>query len=113
MRLIPGVAVSSSVIASIDSNGDGVISQAEQRAYAERVLGDLSLYGGRQSAATEACLSGLSRRVEQMKEGLGEIHIEFTADLARGGSNRRLILENHYADQNAVYLVNCLVPTRP
>jgi len=43
MRLIPGVVVSSSVIASIDSNGDGILSQAEQRAYAERVLGDLSL----------------------------------------------------------------------
>ena len=28
MRLIPGVAVSSSVIASIDSNGDGVISES-------------------------------------------------------------------------------------
>ena len=39
MRLIPGVAASSVVIASIDSNGDGVISEAEQRAYAERVLG--------------------------------------------------------------------------
>src|ERR1700756_247828 len=43
MRLIPGVAVASSVIASIDSNGDGTLSTAEQRAYAERVLGDLSL----------------------------------------------------------------------
>src|SRR6266404_125904 len=43
MRLIPGVAVSSSVLASIDTNADGVISPTEQRAYAERVLGDLSL----------------------------------------------------------------------
>src|SRR5271170_469465 len=43
MRLIPGVAVSSSVIASIDSNRDGVLSQAEQLAYAERVLRDLNL----------------------------------------------------------------------
>jgi len=43
MRMVPGVAVASSVIASIDSNGDSVISPAEQRAYAEQVLGDLSL----------------------------------------------------------------------
>jgi hypothetical protein len=43
MRLIPGVAVSSSVIASIDSNHDGVLSQAEQTAYGEQVLRDLSL----------------------------------------------------------------------
>src|SRR5271170_5800936 len=43
MRLIPGIVVSASVIASIDSNGDGLLSQAEQWAYAERVLDDLSL----------------------------------------------------------------------
>jgi hypothetical protein len=43
MRLISGVAVRSSVIVRIDSNRDGVISKAEQWAYAERVLGDLSL----------------------------------------------------------------------
>ena len=49
-------------------------------------------------------------RVEEIKEGLGEIHIEFTADLPRGGANRRLILENHQQSAGAVYLVNCLVP---
>ena len=110
MRLIPGVAVSSSVIASIDSNSDGILSQAEQRAYAERVLGDLSLTvdGNRMRPKL---VSASFPQIEQMKDGLGEIHIEFTADLPRGGSNRRLILENHYADHNAVYLVNCLVPS--
>jgi hypothetical protein len=41
MRLIPGVAVSSAVIASIDTNADGVISETEQQIYAERVLRDL------------------------------------------------------------------------
>ena len=43
MRLIPGVSVASSVIANIDTNNDGVISRSEERAYAERVLADLSL----------------------------------------------------------------------
>jgi hypothetical protein len=110
MRLIPGVAVSSSVIASIDTNGDGILSEAEQRAYAERVLGDLSLTvdGDR---LRPKLVSVDFPQIEQMKEGLGEIHIEFAADPPRGGSHRRLILENHYADHNAVYLVNCLVPS--
>jgi len=110
MRLIPGVAVSSSVIASIDSNGDGVLSDTEQRAYAERVLGDLSLTidGNR---LRPKLVSVEFPRVEQMKEGVGEIHIEFTADLPRGGANRRLILENLTRDRNVVYLVNCLVPS--
>jgi len=110
MRLIPGVAVSSSVIASIDSDGDGVISETEQRAYAEQVLGDLSLTidGSRLSPKL---VSVSFPQIEQMKEGLGEIHIDFTADLPRGGPNRRLVLENHHQKQNAAYLVNCLVPS--
>src|SRR5277367_1410168 len=43
MRLTPGVAVSSFVLASIDTNSDGAISDVERRAYAERVLRDVSL----------------------------------------------------------------------
>ena len=40
MRLIPGIAVAPAVIAGMDANGDGVISESEQRAYAEHVLRD-------------------------------------------------------------------------
>ncbi|HEX3472737.1 MAG TPA: HupE/UreJ family protein, partial [Silvibacterium sp.] len=112
MRMIPGVAVSSSVIASIDSNGDGVISPAEQRAYAERVLGDLSLTVDGKSVKPKL-VSADFPQIELMREGLGEIHIEFTADLPHGGPNRRLILENHHQRQNAAYLMNCLVPRDP
>ena len=43
MRLVPGVAVSSAVIASIDANADGAFSEEEQTAYAQRVLNDVSL----------------------------------------------------------------------
>jgi hypothetical protein len=109
MRLIPGVAVSSTVIASIDTNADGVLSETEKRAYAERVLRDLSLTvdGNRvQPRLASVDFPGIA----EMKEGLGEIQIEFTADLPGGGPNRRLVLENHHQSQIAAYLVNCLVP---
>ncbi len=112
MRMIPGVAVASSVIASIDGNGDGIISQAEQRTYAERVLGDLSLTVDGQSLKPNL-VSVDFPQIEQMREGLGEIHIEFTADLPHGGPNRRLVLENRHQNRNAAYLVNCLVPGDP
>lgn len=112
MRMIPGVAVSSSVIAAIDSNGDGIISGAEQRAYAERVLGDLSLTVDGRSVKLKL-VSVDFPEVELMREGLGEIHIEFTADVPHGGRNRRLILQNNHQRQNAAYLVNCLVPRDP
>ena len=45
LRLTPGIAVSSVVLASIDTDGDGVISQTEKRAYAERVLADSVTHG--------------------------------------------------------------------
>ncbi len=109
MRLIPGVAVSAAVIASIDSNGDGVISQVEQRAYAERVLGNLSLTIDGNSLAL-MLVSAEFPQIEQIREGVGEIHIEFTAELPLGGGNRSLVLENHNQNEKAVYLVNCLVP---
>jgi HupE / UreJ protein len=110
MRLVPGVAVSSVVIASIDTNADGVLSGSEQRAYAERVLGEVSLTvdGNR---LRPRLVSLEFPNVEEMREGLGQIQIEFAADLPRGGPNRRLVFENHYQNRIAAYLVNCLVPS--
>src|SRR5580704_14375079 len=43
MRLIPGILVSPSVIARIDADGDGIFSESEERAYAQRVLDDLTI----------------------------------------------------------------------
>ena len=109
LRLTPGIAVSSAVLADIDTNADGVISATEGRAYAERVLADLSVAvdGDR---LTPRLVSVDSPEVEEMKEGLGEIRIAFTVDMPRSGANRRLVLENHHQSQTAVYLVNCLTP---
>jgi hypothetical protein len=112
MRLVPGVAVSSSVLAAIDRNADGVISRAEQQAYAEHVLHDLSLTaeGNRLSPRIVAVEFP---QVQAMKEGLGEIRIELSADLPRGGTNRTLVLVNAHQSRIAAYLVNCLVPRDP
>src|SRR5690348_11127936 len=43
MYLTPGVAVFPSVLAMIDTDRDGVISESEQRAYANLVLQQVSL----------------------------------------------------------------------
>lgn len=112
MRLTPGVAVSSFVVRGIDTDADGVISETEQRAYAERVLLDGMFTIDGQLLRPEL-VSMEFPTVEQMKEGLGEIRIEFGADLPRGGPNRRLTFENHHQSLIAAYLVNCLVPNNP
>lgn len=110
MRLIPGIAVSSTVIASIDSNGDGVLSNQEQWAYAQHVLDGLSLtLDGK--ALKPKLLTATFPNIQEMRDGLGEIHMEYTADLPSGGPNRELVLESHNQQQKSVYLVNALAPT--
>jgi hypothetical protein len=109
MRLVPGVAVSSAVIAGIDINGDGTISEAEQLTYARRVLQDVSLNVDGQPLPLHL-VSARFPVIGEMKQGVGEIQISFMASLPVGGGHRRLIFENHHRSGIAVYLVNCLVP---
>lgn len=109
VRLIPGVAVSSAVSAAVDLNHDGVFSDAEQQTYAQQVLHNLSV------SVDGHKLTPVLRTVNfppptDMKEGLGEIHIEFTAELPAGSSDRTLIVENHHLPRMSVYLMNCLAP---
>jgi hypothetical protein len=42
--------------------------------------------------------------IEQMKRGMGEIHLYFAADLPAGNVNRRIVFENHHPSGIAVYL---------
>jgi len=109
MRLVPGVAVSSAVLASIDTNADGIISDTEQHAYADQVLRDVSLSVDGHVLRPHL-LSVAFPSIEEMREGLGEIKIEFAAKPAGGGSNRKIVFENHHQSRISAYLVNCLVP---
>jgi hypothetical protein len=112
VRLTPGVAVFPSVLAGIDRNGDGLISETERRAYAERVLRDLSLTIDGEPVRLRL-VSSRAAGVEEMREGRGDIQLEVEADVPRGGGHRRLRFENHHQSRIAAYLVNCLVPSDP
>lgn len=112
IRLTPGVAVFPMVLANIDTDADGIISEAEQRAYADRVLGDLSLTIDGDRLQLQL-VSWKFAKIEEMKEGGGEIQLEFDADVSSGGPARTLIFENHHQNRIAAYLVNCLVPRDP
>ena len=112
ITLTPGIAVFPFVIGEIDRDGDGLISEAEQHAYAERVLRDLSLSIDGQSL-TPHLASVEFPAIGEMKEGAGEIRIEFRADLPRGGASHKLIFENHHQSRIAAYQVNVLVPRDP
>ena len=109
MTLTPGVAVFPQLIALIDTNADGVISEQEQRSYAGLVLQDISL-GIDGHRLTPHLIATRFPTMDEMKEGRGEIHLDFDAELPRAGHNRKLTFENHHQSRIAAYQVNCLVP---
>jgi hypothetical protein len=112
LTLTPGVAILPIVIADIDADKDGTISESEQRAYVGHVLRDLSLAIDGHRLTPE--LSSMRfPAIEDMKEGRGEIQIEFHAGLPPGGRTRRLTFENHHESRIAAYQVNALVPRDP
>ena len=100
------------VVTIIDTDHDGVISKTEQRTYAELVLGDLSLSVDGDRLRVQL-VSTAFPRVEQMMEGLGDILVDFAADIPGDRKTRKLVFENHHQSPIATYLVNCLVPRDP
>jgi hypothetical protein len=112
MRLIPGITVASAVISGIDTNHDGVFSLSEEQTYARQVLADLEIrIDGTQ--LHPRLVSWSFPPLAQMRDGLGEIHIDYTVELPRGRADRTFTVTNHHLSASSVYLVNALVPGDP
>ncbi len=109
MRLIPGVLVASSVIAGIDGDRDGAFSDQEERTYAQRVLDDLAISIDGKSVRPKL-VSWSFPQPAQMRDGLGEIHVEYSVDLPAGSAERTLTVANHHLSSGSVYLMNVLTP---
>lgn len=112
MYLTPGVAVFPAVLASPDTDADGTISGAEQQAYAQRVLRDLSLMVDGRSLSLRL-LSVSFPATKEMEEGRGGIRVDWIADLPFRRPKQTLIFENHHQSRIAAYLVNCVLPRDP
>jgi hypothetical protein len=112
MRLIPGVLVAPSVIANIDGNGDGALSDDEKKSYSQRVLDDLTITVDATNVRAQL-VSWSVPEAAQLRDGLGEIHIEYVLDLPPGSQNRSVIVENHHQNNTSVYLMNVLMPNDP
>ena len=113
LRLLPGVGAVPAVLAGVDSDRDGVMSAAEQRAYAERVLRDVSLtLDG--APLRLRLVSFAFPAIEMLKEGIGEIEVQFDADVPAGrAASRKLAFSNRHQGAIGTYLVNALVPVDP
>lgn len=112
MHLTPGVEVFDKVLAAMDAAGDDAISAAKQRAYAEKLASDLTLSidGVRVPLVLRSCAFP---DVADMRQGVGEIALEFEGRIPPGGSRRTLVFENHHLPAISIYLANCLVPADP
>lgn len=112
MTLTPGVLILPILLAEIDPDSHGILSDAEQRAYAGRVLRDLSLTAdGRR--LEPRLISLRFPRLDEMNEGMGEIRLDFEADLPSGPRARIIGIENHHLSRISAYQVNALVPQDP
>lgn len=110
--LVPGVAVFPAVVSRIDTDGNGAVSETEQRAYARQVLHDVSLKLDGDRLAPR--LAGVSfDGTDLLREGRGSIRIDFDAEVRSRATGRRLTFENRHRSAIAVYLVNALVPGDP
>ena len=113
MRLLPGMLLAPQVIAAIDADGDDVLSEAEQRAYARRKLDGLSITLDGHPLAP-VLTSWDFPAPDAMREGLGEIRIEYQVEygaaLSDTPADRTLVLANLHPDAATVFLANAAVP---
>jgi hydrogenase/urease accessory protein HupE len=109
LRLTPGVSVAKVILAAIDTDQDGQLSTIEQHRYAAAVQQDLRLVIDGQSMPLTS-RSVIFPAPQSIRDGVGDIDLEFFAALRPGATSHALILENHHHRAEAVYLVNTLLP---
>jgi hypothetical protein len=112
MRLFPGALIAASVIASIDGDSDGVFSEDEQQAYARSVLHDL-LVTVDGAPAPPRLLSWRFPSAQSMREGTGELGIDYAVEVSQRPGEHRFGILNQHRGAQSVYLVNVLAPTSP
>jgi hypothetical protein len=110
IELTPGVAVADQVLAVVDKDRDGRVSEAENAAYAQRVLEDIQV-GLDENVLAMALTDTSFPTVEGVKKGTGVIRIKAAAPVKPlSVGNHTLHLTNAHLPAISVYLVNALTP---
>ena len=110
VTLTPGVSVLPLVLAALDFDHDGAISVEEQQFYARAVTRDLHLEIDGDPLPLTILRSEFAP-VEDMRQGVGRIHLKLTATLpASERKTHTLRFRNSHQPKFSVWLVNCLAP---
>ena len=110
VSLTPGIAVADAVLRDIDTDRDAVLSDAERRAYAQRVLSGLSLRFDDALVPLTVAASNFPA-AGALRGGDSAITIVADAPLPRSTPGaHRLSFRNANAAHGAVYLANALLP---
>ena len=111
LDLTPGIALAEAIIADIDRNRDGSLSEDEQRAYGRLVLSALKLEVDGTPVRAQLAAASFPD-AEAMRRGEGTIRIQSAATLPHlsMGPHQLLFRNSHHPDRS-VYLANALVPS--
>jgi nickel/cobalt transporter (NicO) family protein len=106
LNLTPGVLVAPEMVALIDTDGDGEISETEGEAYANEVLRDISLEVDDDPQPLTLASSQFPTPLD-MRAGLGTIRLQVAAEAPEGvPGDHSLSFRNDHQPVNSKYLVN-------
>lgn len=110
LTLTPGVEVANDVLAQIDRNGDGVVSDKEAADYAEALRRNLVARLDDQNLELKLTHSKVPPPSE-LRSGTASIELDYTIPLqAMAAGGHKLSLENRHLNGVSVYLLNAALP---
>ena len=113
VELTPGSSIGSRILALIDEDGDGRVSDLEARGYAARVVQDLRLELNGRSCTLRVVRVDVPAAAD-LVDGMGTIHLDLEAvDLSLASGRSSLTFRNDHQPAASVYLVNTLKPSSP
>jgi len=108
--LTPGVVVADQVLAVVDKDRDGRVSEAEATAYAQQVLKDIRV-GLDEKALTLSVVDTSFPALEDVRKGMGVIRLKAAVRIGSLTVGKHaLTLTHSHLPAISVYLVNALAP---
>jgi hypothetical protein len=109
LGLTPGMAVAGAIIADIDRDRDGVLSNEEQRDYAGRIVDAVRLTAdGRELELS--LLDATFPELATIRSGEGVVQLRLRAAMTHTPGTHHVVFRNAFRRDSSVYLANALVP---